>query len=65
MKDDGLLHAAFANFLNAMNIDRPSEIEKISVDFNKELLVYFLYNVCQLDVLDYLTVFEGTEDLEN
>jgi hypothetical protein len=65
LKDEGLLHASFANYLNAIDIDKPSDILRYSDNIENKLLVYFLYNVCQLDVLDYLSYFDSTEDLEN
>lgn len=65
LKDEGILHAAFANFLAALNIQKPSEIAELLTINHSKALVCFLSDVCQLDVLDYLSVFVSSEELEN
>ncbi|MBU5611677.1 ATP-binding protein [Geomonas azotofigens] len=65
VKDEGFLHVAFANYLNALDVKKPSELLQRGFHVDTVLVVYFLYQVCQLDVLDYLSCFSGTEELEN
>lgn len=65
VKDEGLLHVAFANYLAALEISKPSELLPLVHNFRTDILTYFLSTVCQIDVLDYLAVFSGTDELEN
>lgn len=55
---------AYEDFLDHMNIARPSELNDTKEIFDQRQLTYFLRHVCVESVLDNSVEFRGTEDLQ-
>jgi len=56
---------AYEDFLIARGIERPSELDGVSDDVNRGLLIYYLRNVCVPDVMQVSSAFQGTRELED
>jgi hypothetical protein len=56
---------AYEDFLIARGTERPSELDGVSDDVNRGLLIYYLRNVCVPDVMQFSSAFQGTRELED
>lgn len=57
-------YVKYDDFVESLGISRPSEL----LDFNeipKEKLIYFLKEICTIEILHHSMNFEGTDDIEN
>lgn len=59
------IYGALDSFLSFHGVEKPSELFDISATFDEEYLLWLFNEVCVIDVLKYLTVFESTSDVEN
>ena len=50
-------------FLAKNILERPSDIRSHMAKFPKSELIYFLYNICVSSVIDMLTVFQSSQEL--
>jgi hypothetical protein len=55
---------AFEDFLEALNVNRPSELVSRLTEFSPEQAVYFLENVCVADTMDGYPKFASSEDVK-
>ncbi|WP_435182280.1 hypothetical protein [Cellulophaga omnivescoria] len=56
-------YVKYDEFLESKNIERPIELFSSEIKENK--LVFFLKEVCNIDIMHHSLYFEGTDDIEN
>ena len=55
---------AAEDFLSSINIERPSDIAQIDHGIPSAVLIYFLSNVCSADVIDLMTAFSSSKNVQ-
>ncbi len=56
-------YVAYDVFLSALNLSKPSELFG-NINIENEKLIFFLREICSIDVMHHSIYFEGTEDVE-
>ncbi len=56
-------YVKYDEFLESRNVERP--IQLFSSGINENKLIFFLKEVCNVDVMHHSLYFEGTDDIEN
>ena len=56
---------SYEDFLLYHNIEKPSELAPILHKFERELLVYYLRNICTPEIMQVSTAFRGSRELED
>lgn len=56
------IYPACADFLEYYKVEKPSELIQ-NDEFDKELFIYFLKNVCTMEILDCLSAFEDAQEI--
>lgn len=54
---------AYDNFLLCHGVERPSELTERKSEFEQRQLIYFLYNICKIEILYKSIFFDGTKDI--
>lgn len=55
------IYPACANFLEFYSVEKPSELS-LNNNFDKVLFIYFLKNVCTMEILDCLSSYEDAQE---
>lgn len=58
-------YIAYDVFMTSHSYSRPSEMLPDIAKFDKEKMTFFLYEICNPEILHHSFHFEGTEDIEN
>ncbi len=56
-------YVKYDEFLESNNVERPNQL--FSSEINENKLIFFLKEVCNVDVMHHSLYFEGTDDIEN
>ncbi len=62
---DDVRSYAYEDFLLAHSLERPSQLDGVSKDFDRDLLVHYLRHICVPEVMQVSSVFQGTRELED
>lgn len=62
---EGARTSACEDFLLVCGVERPSELETISVDIDPAQMIYLLRHVCVPTILDSSVAYGGTRDIED
>lgn len=60
-------YVAYDRYMEQLNLKRPTEIKsqlRLLHELDNRKLIYFLKNICKIDILRYSYFFEGTSDVE-
>lgn len=58
-------YVAYDNFMVANNLEKPSDIFLVRDSFDETKYIYFLKEVCNIEVLHYSLYFNCLDDIEN
>jgi tetratricopeptide (TPR) repeat protein len=61
---ESYIYDAYEDCLLQKGIERPSEIERVLDDESREQIIYFLKNICVVDIMKYSVVYENLEDVQ-
>lgn len=59
------LEEAYEDFLESLDLKRPSDIKDICHKYDKDQLCYILYYICVPDIMDCSPILRNSDDLEN
>ncbi|QRN95532.1 tetratricopeptide repeat protein [Archangium violaceum] len=65
LKENEALYYACEDFLNSIEIERPSELNQIAESLDQRKLIFFLRYICIPEVLDFSIAYGSSADLEN
>lgn len=61
---DSYKFEAYEDYLSSKDVEKPSELEKILETEDVSEIIYFLKNICTVDIMKYSTIFPKLEDVE-